>query len=75
MNVFTYKVEKDNTGFGWRGETPAFEDVMPSCIIPTNCVKKARAFVRKWALKNGFIAFNNMYVKPDNYSVSVRTNF
>lgn len=75
MNVFTYKVEKDNTGFGWRGETPAFEDVMPSCIIPTNCVKKARAFVRKWALKNGFKKVGDRLIKNNDYSIQVCTNF
>ena len=75
MNVFTYKVEKNNTTFGWDGDTPAFEDVLPECIIPTDCPKKARAFVKKWALNNGFIYFNYTYIKAKEPYISIRTNF
>jgi hypothetical protein len=75
MNVFTYKVEKDNTGFGWNGKTPAYEVIKDVCIIPTDCRKKARRFVKKWALKNGFISAYNRLVNPLDLSISIRTNF
>jgi hypothetical protein len=75
VNVFTYKVEKDNTGFGWNGNTPAYEDISPSCIIPTDCIKKARAFVKKWALKNGFVALGGNFVSSKNQFIKIATNF